>query len=63
VSQGATVVLSSHELDRAEKLADRVVELVGGTIASPKLRSSDRQERSDERQMEDLEGEGASHVA
>jgi heme ABC exporter ATP-binding subunit CcmA len=31
VSQGATVVLSSHELDRAEALAGRVVTLVGGT--------------------------------
>ncbi|HEV7760347.1 MAG TPA: heme ABC exporter ATP-binding protein CcmA, partial [Acidimicrobiales bacterium] len=31
VSQGATVVFSSHELDRATALADRVVEIVGGT--------------------------------
>jgi heme ABC exporter ATP-binding subunit CcmA len=30
VDQGATVVLSSHELDRAEALADRVVVLDGG---------------------------------
>ena len=30
VGQGATVVLSSHELDRAEALADRVVTLAGG---------------------------------
>jgi heme ABC exporter ATP-binding subunit CcmA len=30
VDQGATVVLSSHELERAEALADRVVALDGG---------------------------------
>ena len=34
-SQGATVLLSSHEADRAEALADRTVELVGGTTATP----------------------------
>jgi len=33
VRQGATVLLSSHELDRAQALADRVVELVAGTNA------------------------------
>jgi heme ABC exporter ATP-binding subunit CcmA len=32
VGQGATVVLSSHELDRAEALADRVVVLDGGRV-------------------------------
>jgi ABC-2 type transport system ATP-binding protein len=31
VASGATVLLSSHELDRAEALAHRVVTLVGGT--------------------------------
>lgn len=31
VAAGATVVLSSHELDRAEALAHRVVTIVGGT--------------------------------
>jgi heme ABC exporter ATP-binding subunit CcmA len=31
VAQGATVIMASHELDRAEALAHRVVELVGGT--------------------------------
>lgn len=31
VERGATVVLSSHELDRAEALAHRVVTLAGGT--------------------------------
>ena len=34
VSQGATVVFSSHELDRATALADRTVEIVGGTSRS-----------------------------
>jgi heme ABC exporter ATP-binding subunit CcmA len=33
--QGATVLLSSHELDRAEALADRVVDLVAGMTAPP----------------------------
>ena len=33
VEQGATVLLASHELDRAESLAHRVVELAGGTTA------------------------------
>jgi heme ABC exporter ATP-binding subunit CcmA len=31
VAEGATVVLSSHELDRAESLAHRVVHIAGGT--------------------------------
>ncbi len=31
VAEGATVVLSSHELDRAEALADRTVNIAGGT--------------------------------
>ncbi|MDP1805585.1 MAG: heme ABC exporter ATP-binding protein CcmA [Acidimicrobiales bacterium] len=31
VAAGATVALSSHELDRAESLAHRVIDLVGGT--------------------------------
>jgi heme ABC exporter ATP-binding subunit CcmA len=30
---GATVVLASHELDRAEGLADRVVTIAGGAVA------------------------------
>jgi heme ABC exporter ATP-binding subunit CcmA len=33
VAQGATVVMSSHELDRAESLAHRVVELDAGMAA------------------------------
>jgi heme ABC exporter ATP-binding subunit CcmA len=32
-AQGATVILSSHELDRAESLADRAVDLVNGTTS------------------------------
>jgi heme ABC exporter ATP-binding subunit CcmA len=35
VSVGATVLLSSHETERAEGLADRVVTIVGGTIVAP----------------------------
>jgi ABC-type multidrug transport system ATPase subunit len=35
VASGATVLLSSHELDRAEALAHRVVTLVGGTTDRP----------------------------
>lgn len=37
VTAGATVVLSSHELDRAEALADRVVNLAGGTTDVPSV--------------------------
>ena len=33
VAQGATVVFASHELDRATSLADRIVEIAGGTAA------------------------------
>lgn len=35
VASGATVLLSSHELDRAAALANRVVTLVGGTTDTP----------------------------
>ncbi|HEY7071005.1 MAG TPA: heme ABC exporter ATP-binding protein CcmA [Acidimicrobiales bacterium] len=35
VSQGATVVMSSHELDRAEALAHRTVALAGGMTTAP----------------------------
>jgi heme ABC exporter ATP-binding subunit CcmA len=35
VEQGATVLLASHELDRAESLAHRVVELAGGMTVAP----------------------------
>jgi heme ABC exporter ATP-binding subunit CcmA len=40
VAQGATVVMSSHELDRAEALADRVVTVDGGVTrgGEPALR-------------------------
>jgi ABC-type multidrug transport system ATPase subunit len=51
VGQGATVVLSSHELDRAEALADRVVPLVAGTTttvpASPVSNVSDEGRQND----------------
>ena len=42
VGQGATVVLSSHELDRAEALADRVVDLVPAPPGPPAARSAER---------------------
>ena len=35
VAQGATVLLSSHELDRAEALAHRTITLEGGTTDRP----------------------------
>jgi heme ABC exporter ATP-binding subunit CcmA len=35
VGQGATVLFSSHELDRASELADRVVEITAGTTRRP----------------------------
>jgi heme ABC exporter ATP-binding subunit CcmA len=35
VAQGATVLIASHELDRAESLAHRVVGLAGGTTVAP----------------------------
>ena len=44
-SQGATVLFASHELDRAEALADHTVELAGGTTPTapaPDTTSSDR---------------------
>jgi heme ABC exporter ATP-binding subunit CcmA len=41
-SAGATVVLSSHELDRAVALADRIVTVAGGTThAEPATRTGD----------------------
>lgn len=33
VAAGATVVVASHELDRAGSLADRIVDVVGGQVA------------------------------
>lgn len=35
VAAGATVVLASHELDRAEALAQRTVTVAGGIVSSP----------------------------
>jgi heme ABC exporter ATP-binding subunit CcmA len=34
-SKGATVVIASHEHERAEALADRIVTIAGGTASSP----------------------------
>ncbi|HNE37680.1 MAG TPA: heme ABC exporter ATP-binding protein CcmA, partial [Microthrixaceae bacterium] len=33
-SVGATVLFASHELDRADDVADRTVEVVGGTVVT-----------------------------
>jgi heme ABC exporter ATP-binding subunit CcmA len=42
VAAGATVVVASHDTDRAEALADRVVQLAGGTTdPAPPTRSSE----------------------
>jgi ABC-2 type transport system ATP-binding protein len=38
---GATIVLASHELDRAEALTERVVTIAGGTIAPASTASSE----------------------
>jgi ABC-type proline/glycine betaine transport system ATPase subunit len=35
VAGGATVVLASHDLERAGALADRSVTLAGGRVAGP----------------------------
>jgi heme ABC exporter ATP-binding subunit CcmA len=35
VAAGATVLLASHDLDRAEALADRIVTIAGGTAGGP----------------------------
>jgi heme ABC exporter ATP-binding subunit CcmA len=39
VVSGATVLLASHELERAEALATRTVTLAGGVVQSPELRA------------------------
>ena len=40
VEQGATVLLASHELDRADSLAHRVVELAAGMTVAPATTAS-----------------------
>jgi ABC-type multidrug transport system ATPase subunit len=40
---GATIVLASHELDRAEALADRVATIAGGVIAAPVAAPADQE--------------------
>ncbi|HEY6697574.1 MAG TPA: heme ABC exporter ATP-binding protein CcmA [Acidimicrobiales bacterium] len=59
VEQGATVLLASHELDRAESLAHRVVELAGGTTVSGFVRGMVR----DDEQSREQNVEEATHVA
>jgi heme ABC exporter ATP-binding subunit CcmA len=39
VAAGATVLLSSHELDRAEALARRIITIGGGTVISDEART------------------------
>ncbi|MDQ2648251.1 MAG: daunorubicin/doxorubicin resistance ABC transporter ATP-binding protein DrrA, partial [Actinomycetota bacterium] len=49
VAAGATVVLSSHELDRAESLAGRIVDLAGGTTdATPAATGRSRGRRKEQ---------------
>ncbi len=59
VEQGATVLLASHELDRAASLAHRVVELAGGTTVSGFVRGSGR----DDDQAREQNVEEVTHVA
>ena len=69
VEQGATVLLASHELDRADSLAHRVVELAGGmTVAPATTASSVSQADVPASRTRDREGPAASppevtHVA
>jgi ABC-type uncharacterized transport system ATPase subunit len=37
VAAGATVIVSSHELDRVRRLSPRIVTLAGGTLAGDRL--------------------------
>jgi ABC-type multidrug transport system ATPase subunit len=37
VAAGATVIVSSHELDRVRRLSPRVVTLAGGTLVGDRL--------------------------
>lgn len=45
VAAGATVLLASHELERADALADRAVAVVGGGIAATDVKSASSSER------------------
>jgi heme ABC exporter ATP-binding subunit CcmA len=58
-SQGATVLFSSHELDRAEALADRTVELTGGTTQA-KLRQKATDSAPNGRSFEREEAAGVA---
>jgi heme ABC exporter ATP-binding subunit CcmA len=69
VEQGATALLASHELDRAESLAHRVVELAGGMTvarAAPAPRVSRARmpaSPTQERQASDPSPPEVTHVA
>jgi heme ABC exporter ATP-binding subunit CcmA len=71
VDQGATVVLASHELDRARALAHRTVELVAGTVvpvdaeagAGPGPAAGAEAGTEADAGVRDRRGEEASHVA
>jgi heme ABC exporter ATP-binding subunit CcmA len=61
VEQGATVLLASHELDRAESLAHRVVELAGGTTVPGLVPGTAR--RDDQSGEHNAPGVEVTHVA
>jgi heme ABC exporter ATP-binding subunit CcmA len=61
VAQGATVLLASHELDRAESLAHRVVELAGGTTMPRSVRGTGRPD--DQSRGQNAQADEVTHVA
>ena len=53
VAQGATVVLASHEHERAEALADRIVPVVGGRAVTDDAEAVDRADAHVDAPVED----------